>query len=68
MRTGTVIKLSIITFFLFITVGQVMPQPIGTASQNTIHGINQFLIGLFPEKEFKNPNDRTQKAVDELNQ
>jgi hypothetical protein len=57
----------IIVALLFISIGdRVLPQPLSTYSFNTRTSLNNFLSGLFPQKRFKNPNDRTEKAVEQL--
>jgi hypothetical protein len=56
-----------IVALLFIGIGdRVLPQPLSTYSFNTRTTLNNFLTGLFPKKRFKNPNDRTETAVDKL--
>jgi hypothetical protein len=59
--------LLIIAVFLFVGFGdRVLPKPLSTASLQTRTTVNSYLMGIFPKKRFKNPNERTEKAVDEM--
>ena len=54
-----------VIFFIFISLGdKFLPEPLKSASTNTRTNVNGFLVGLFPKKEFKNPNQRTEDAVE----
>jgi len=65
--TDTVVKLVIFLLVIFVTVGDIiLPEPLRSASKNTKATINSFIIGLAPKDKFTNPNDRTEKAVDEF--
>ncbi len=67
MRPKTVFTYLFIIFMIFVTLGdKFLPGSLGQASVNTREGINNFVKGIFPQKEFKNPNKRTEDAVDEL--
>lgn len=67
MRSQNLIGIVLVLALLFITVGdRVLPAPLNQASRNTRTSINQFLVGLFPNWEPKNPNQRTRDAVEDL--
>lgn len=54
-----------VIFLIFVSLGdKFLPEPLKGASVSTRTNINQFLVGLFPTKKFKNPNQRTEEAVD----
>ena len=57
----------LILFLLFVTLGdRILPKPLSTASVQTRTSLNNFFIGLFPQKGPKlNPNERTEKAVEQ---
>ncbi|MEC4983974.1 MAG: hypothetical protein SAJ37_11210 [Oscillatoria sp. PMC 1068.18] len=68
MRSKNLLTIIGILALLFIGIGDtVLPGSLGEASKNTRQSINQFIIGLFPDKEFTNPNERTEEAVEEVN-
>ncbi|KKI98601.1 hypothetical protein [Prochlorothrix hollandica] len=52
---------------LFIAGGdKVLPDPLGAASAQTRATINNALVGVFPSwKPRTNPNERTEKAIEE---
>ncbi|MDJ0632797.1 MAG: hypothetical protein QNJ34_06365 [Xenococcaceae cyanobacterium MO_188.B29] len=58
-----------ITFSLFyITIGDIfLPQPYNDSSKQVRQDINQFLVSLFPEKEFKTLR-KTEKTLEEFEQ
>ncbi len=58
MRPKTaVFMLFVILGMLFIGIGDsILPQPLSDYSRNIRKSINNYLLGLFPEREFKNPN------------
>jgi hypothetical protein len=61
--------LSLIFVIFFISVGdRILPSPLSDYSRNTRNGINQFIIGLFPDNKVNNPHRRTEDAVDKLEQ
>ncbi|MBZ8182268.1 MAG: hypothetical protein SAL07_13425 [Oscillatoria sp. PMC 1051.18] len=67
MRSKNLWTIIGILVLLFIGIGDtVLPGSLGKASKNTRQSINQFIVGLFPDKEFTNPNERTEKAVEEV--
>ncbi|NES85617.1 MAG: hypothetical protein F6K10_31760 [Moorea sp. SIO2B7] len=69
MRPKTIFTILFFLSLIFITMGdQFLPQPLSDLSRNTRVSINKMLIGLFPKKEFKNPNKRTEDAVEQLEQ
>ncbi len=55
-------------FILFVFLGDKIPyQPISNASLQTRYKLNNFIMGLFKKPEpARNPYERTEKAVDEL--
>ncbi len=60
----------IIGFILFVTVGdKVLPGALGKYSIQTRIALNNFALNLFPTvKRPKNPNARTEKQLEELEQ
>ncbi|MFB2935302.1 hypothetical protein ACE1B6_08480 [Aerosakkonemataceae cyanobacterium BLCC-F154] len=57
--------LLIVVFLLFVLLGDRIPfQPIGNASLQTRTTLNNFMLGLFPKKQPKNPYERTEKAIE----
>ena len=60
----------IIGFILFITLGdKVLPGELGKSSTQTRIALNNFAINLFPTiKRPKNPNARTEKALEDAEQ
>ena len=69
MRFKNLLGPLFILALLFITLGdRVLPAPLDDASRNTRTSINQFLIGLFPDWNPTNPNERTEKEVEQLEQ
>lgn len=67
MRPKTILTYLFILFLIFVTIGdKILPGSLGQASANTREGINNFVKGIFPKKEFKNPNERTEEEVDKL--
>ncbi len=64
MLRKVVILPSVLVFLFFVSLGdQFLPEPLSSASFNTRTSINEFLISLFPEKEFTNPYERTEDAI-----
>ncbi len=52
---------------LFVGMGDnFLPEPLSNVSSNTRSSVNQFLMGLFPDKEPINANERTEKVIDKL--
>ncbi|MBE9127196.1 MULTISPECIES: hypothetical protein [unclassified Coleofasciculus] len=69
MRFKNLLGLVFILALVFITIGdRVLPAPLNQASRDTRTSLNQFLIGLFPDWEPKNPNRRTEEEVEQLEQ
>ncbi len=65
MLRKVVILPSLLVFLVFVSLGdKFLPEPLSSASFNTRSSINEFLISLFPEKEFTNPYERTEDAID----
>ena len=60
----------LMAFILFITLGdKVLLGALGKSSTQTRIALNNFAIDLFPNiKRPKNPNARTEKAVEDLEQ
>ncbi|MTJ49503.1 hypothetical protein [Dolichospermum sp. UHCC 0259] len=60
----------IIGFILFITLGdKVLPGELGKSSTQTRIALNNFAINLFPTiKRPKNPNARTEKELEQVEQ
>lgn len=69
MRPKTAIKLFTFFTIIFVAVGdKVIPGPVGKASYTMRSGINTFVSGLIPDKEFRNPHERTEKAIEQEEQ
>jgi hypothetical protein len=67
MRPKSIFTIVTALFLIFVSLGdRILPKPLSDASRNTRNGINNAIIGIFPQKQFKNPNERTEKAVDQL--
>lgn len=67
MRSKGLIQLGIVLFLLFVFLGdKVLPKPLSTTSLQIRNTLDSYLMGIFPQKRFKNPNERTENAVDEL--
>lgn len=63
------VKLVITLVILFVLVGDIfLPEPLRSASKNTKAAINSVILGVIPDKGFDDPHDRTEKAVEELEQ
>ena len=55
----------LVIFLVFVSLGdKFLPEPLKGASVSTRTNLNQFLVGLFPTKKFRNPNQRTEEAVE----
>jgi hypothetical protein len=57
------------TLLLLIFIGfgdKFLPQPLSGASWQTRTTINQWLLGLFPNKEFKKLNEQREKEIEDL--
>lgn len=61
--------LLILLFLLFVLLGDRIPfPPVSNASLQTRTTLNNFMLGLFPKKEPKNPYERTEKAIEKQEQ
>jgi len=69
MRPQTTLTMLFFLALLFILIGdRLLPEPLSAVSQNTRTSINQFLIGLFPEREPTDPYQRTEEAIKQQEQ
>jgi hypothetical protein len=69
MPSKGVFTIFIVLALLFITLGdRVLPEPLASASLKTRTSANEFLVGLFPNKQPKNPNKRTEDAIQKQEQ
>lgn len=68
MNKKTILTILILVGMLFVGWGDRLglPQPIADASTQTRTSINNFFVGLFPSRSPKDPNQRTEDAVKEL--
>ncbi len=67
LSTDNTIKLVVFLVIMFVLVGDIfLPEPLKSASKNTKTAINSTILGLFPSEGFDNPNERTEKAVEEF--
>ena len=54
--------LFVILGMLFIGIGDsILPQPLSDYSRNIRKSINNYLLGLFPQRKFNDPNQSTQE-------
>ncbi|MFB2896849.1 hypothetical protein ACE1CI_28385 [Aerosakkonemataceae cyanobacterium BLCC-F50] len=61
--------LLIVLFLLFVLLGDRIPfPPVSNASLQTRTTINNFMLGLFPKKQPKNPYERTERAIEKQEQ
>ena len=67
MDRKSAITYLLLLFLLFVALGdRILPKPLSTASVQARTSLNNFFIGLFPQSRPKlNPNERTEKAVEE---
>jgi hypothetical protein len=69
MRLKSIFTAIALLSLLFIAIGdRLLPKPLSTASLQTRTTLNNYLMGLFPQKRFRNPNQKTEKAVQQLEQ
>lgn len=62
-------SISLVIFLIFVGLGdKFLPEPLKGMSSKTRTSINQLVIGLFPKKEFKNPHQRTEDALEQQEQ
>ena len=67
MRFKTLFKLGLISFLVFVTLGdRFLPKPLNHASCQTRTSINQFLINMFPDIKFEFPHEKLEKAIEKL--
>ena len=67
LSTDNTIKLVIAGFIFFVLLGDVLlPEPLKSASKNTKSAINSVILGIVPSEGFDDPNERTEKAVEEF--
>jgi hypothetical protein len=58
--------LAVILGFAFIAWGdRILPEPMKTVSFRTRTTIERFLLGMTPDWNPENPNERTEKAIEE---
>ena len=60
-----------IVFLVMVFVGfgdTFLPEPLKSKSTQARSSINSFVIGLFPNKKFKDPNQRTEEFLEQNNQ
>jgi len=69
MRPKNITPILIVLTLIFIAVGdRFLPKPLSTASFQTRTSVNNFLVGLFPTRRPRNPNERTEKALEQQEQ
>ena len=52
---------------IFIGIGDnFLPQPLSNVSSQTRSSVNQFLMGLFPDKDPIDPYERTEQLLNEV--
>ncbi|BAW95855.1 hypothetical protein NIES970_07690 [[Synechococcus] sp. NIES-970] len=67
LSTGGIIKLSVFLLLAFIAVGDLfLPEPLKGASKEIKTTLNEAILSIFPQKRFQNPNERTEEAVEEV--
>ena len=67
MGPQRLLQTGLLFFILFVGFGdRVFPSPLSEASYSTRTSINQFLQDLFPTPEIRNPNERTEKLIQNL--
>lgn len=60
----TIGKILPLVLLIFIGFGdRFLPKPLSDYSAKTRHGINNFVIGMFPDKNLKNPYQKSDDAV-----
>lgn len=59
----------LLLFLIFVGFGdRLLPEPLSSASVKTRTTINKFLLGLFPKRDLKNPNEKREKEIEQLEQ
>lgn len=67
ISVDTSVKIIVALLLLFVLVGDIiLPEPLKSASSNTKSAMNAFVLGFMPKEKFTNPNERTEKAVEEF--
>lgn len=67
ISTGTSVKIIIFLLFVFVAVGDLfLPEPLKSASKTTKSSLNAVVLSILPKKKLTNPNERTEKAVEEF--
>lgn len=67
MSTETSVKIIIFLLFVFVTVGDLfLPEPLKSASKTTKSTLNSIVLSVLPQKKLTNPNERTEKAVEDF--
>ncbi len=63
---GSLFIFSLFLGLTFIGIGDnFLPQPLSNVSSNTRSSVNQFLMGLFPDKKAIDPYERTEGIIKE---
>lgn len=69
ISAGNSFKLAVFLFFVFVAVGDLfLPEPLKGASKTVRTTVNGIVLSILPQKGFKDPNERTEKAVEEIEQ
>ncbi|SMH38778.1 MULTISPECIES: hypothetical protein [Cyanophyceae] len=69
MSAGNSVKLVIFLLLAFVAVGDVfLPEPLKGASKQIKATVNNLVLGILPREGFKDPHERTEKAVEEMEQ
>ena len=67
MSTDTTVKIIIFLLLVFVAVGDLfLLELLKSASKNTKSSLNAIVLSILPQKKFTNPNERTEKAVEEF--
>ncbi|MEB3224932.1 MAG: hypothetical protein VKJ86_03915 [Synechococcus sp.] len=62
-------KLIIFLLLAFVAVGDLfLPEPLKGASKEVKETVNSIVLSILPKEGFKDPNERTEKAVEEVEQ
>lgn len=62
-------KILVPVLIIFVVFGdQFLPQPFSGVSSSIKQGANHFLEGLFPRYQPVNPHERTEDAIDKMDQ
>jgi hypothetical protein len=53
----------------FLHFGSILPEPLGSYSTQGRNAVNQFIVGLFPDRQPRlRPNERTERQLKETEQ